>query len=241
LDIEEVHSLLRQVEEVIRDLRSEKHDEEVNALDIFQLSFVIREVIDWGATPSQLGVAQPLLNKIQKMRGQIKVRDAVIVAERARNWIRTFDQRTQEQLPGSEPTAQNPTPDGERAKPSAPAPTFSFTAERWIAVGSSGEIKAKIHAISFLLEGIIDQTTRSNLPPEEQILTELERRQLITLLETALALLKSPMVEKGLLRKVGEALKRAAGSAAEKGVQKGVGKLAEAASDKLSDLFTGLF
>jgi hypothetical protein len=163
------------------------------------------------------------------------------VAERTRNWIRTFDQRTQEQLPASEPKAQSFTPDGERAKPSAPAPTFSFAAERWIAVGSSGEIKAKIHAISFLLESIIDQTARSNLSSEEQILTELERRQLIALLETALALLKSPMVEKSLLHKVGEALKRAADSAAEKGVQKGVGKLADAAGDKLLDLFNGLF
>jgi hypothetical protein len=69
LDIEEVHSLLKQVEEVIRELRSEKQDEELNALDIFQLSFIIREVVDWGATPSQLGVALPLLNKVQKMRG----------------------------------------------------------------------------------------------------------------------------------------------------------------------------
>lgn len=82
MDIEEVHNLLKQVEEVISDLRSEKQDGELNALDIFQLDFVFREVIDWGASPLQLGVAQPLLNKIQKMRGRTKVRDAVIVAER---------------------------------------------------------------------------------------------------------------------------------------------------------------
>jgi hypothetical protein len=240
VEIEEVHSLLDQIEDVIADLRSEKR-EELDVAEIYELSFIVQSVVDWGATPPQLGVASSLLNKIQKMRGQIRVRDALIVADRTRNWIRTFDQRSQEQLSGPEPIAQNLTPVDEGAKPSAPAPTFSFTAERWIAVGSSGEIKAKIHVISFLLEGIIDQTTRSNLPPEEQILTELERRQLITLLETALALLKSPMVEKGLLRKVGEALKRAVGSAAEKGVQKGVGKLAEAAGDKLSELFTDLF
>jgi hypothetical protein len=49
------------------------------------------------------------------------------------------------------------------------------------------------------------------------------------------------MAERGLLRKTSEALKRAAGSAVEKGVQTGVGKLADLAGDKLSDVLKNLF
>jgi len=53
----------------------------------------------------------------------------------------------------------------------------------------------------------------SKAPAEEQILTDVERNQLIAVLETVLAVLKA--VEKGLLKKAREMLGRASKSAAE--------------------------
>jgi hypothetical protein len=54
----------------------------------------------------------------------------------------------------------------------------------------------KIGAISPLLDSIIVQTKGANEPPDQQILTEIERKQLIAILETALNVLRSPLVEK---------------------------------------------
>jgi hypothetical protein len=89
-----------------------------------------------------------------------------MVADRLRNYVRSFDQRS------TAPLAPTRTIAAEQTSPLDKA-TFSFTAERWALVGSTGEIKAKIHAISFLLERIIEQTGKSNLPPGDQILRSL--------------------------------------------------------------------
>jgi hypothetical protein len=60
-------------------------------------------------------------------------------------------------------------------------------------------------------------------------------------LETALNVLKSPMVEKGLLKKAKEILTKGAESTAEKGVQQGLGKLMEAAGHRIAELIGLLF
>jgi hypothetical protein len=99
----------------------------------------------------------------------------------------------------------------------------------------------KIGAISPLLDSIIVQTKGANEPPDQQILTEIERKRLIAILETALNVLRSPLVEKGLLRKTQTILKKGAESAAEKGVQQGLGKLLESACARIVELIVMLF
>jgi hypothetical protein len=185
------------------------------------------------------------------MRGTIRIRDAQIIADRIRSYLRSLDQRTDnnddfivdETELVDELLSSDSKPQAEAAtiQISANSLSFSFSAERWALIGSSGDAKAKIHAISHLLESIVEQSRSSNLPPEDQILTELERKQLIALLETVLAVLKAPMVEKSLLRRAGETLQRTAASAAEKGVQKGVGNLAEIAAQKIGEFLSSIF
>ena len=102
-------------------------------------------------------------------------------------------------------------------------------------------MKQKIGAISALLDSIIEQIGGSNAPPEEQALTEIERAELIAILETALHVLRAPMVEKGLLKKAQSILKRGADKAVEKGVQEGVGSLMHAARERIGELIMYLF
>ncbi len=78
------------------------------------------------------------------------------------------------------------------------------------------------------------------MPPEQQALTQLERAQLITILETTLAVLKAPMVETGLLKKAGKALSRVVRKAAEKKVEEGLGSLADMASNEIADVLNHL-
>ena len=110
-----------------------------------------------------------------------------------------------------------------------------------MAISGTSEVKLTIHAVSTLLDGIVQQVKQTNLPPDDQILTQLEREQLIAILETTLAVLKSPMAEKGLLTKARESVGRAAGSAAEKGVQEGLGTMASAAAERLAMLVRSIF
>jgi hypothetical protein len=99
----------------------------------------------------------------------------------------------------------------------------------------------KIGAVASILDSIIEQVRHSNLPSAEQALTELERRQLIAILETTLAVLKSPLAERGLLKKAKSALEQAAMKSVEKGAQEGLGQLMGAAGSRLHDLLAWLF
>jgi hypothetical protein len=61
------------------------------------------------------------------------------------------------------------------------------------------------------------------------------------ILETALNVLKSPLAEKGLIKKAGEMLRESAGKAVEKGVQEALGALMMMAAKRISELIAIIF
>jgi len=71
-------------------------------------------------------------------------------------------------------------------------------------------------------------------------LTDIERAQLIAILETTLAVLKGPMVEPGLLKKAARIAKDIAERTAKKKVEEGLGVALGYAGKKLFDLLASL-
>ncbi|MDP8997624.1 MAG: hypothetical protein M3O03_11580 [Pseudomonadota bacterium] len=96
-------------------------------------------------------------------------------------------------------------------------------AEAWVFVPKNNETKQKIKLISELLDDIVLQVRSSNLPPSEQLLTDIEKAELIAILQTALNILKSPMVESGLLKTLEGTLKELGIKAAREKIQQGLG------------------
>lgn len=235
MDLDEVHSLLDRVEDEIRRLAAETRREIDVLEDAGELCLVIGELVGWDSAynadaSERFGLPPQLLTKFIRMRGRVKTQEARIVADRIRNYLRSLDQRT------PKPRLVQPPVEGTRK-----APPYGFPAQRWTTVPETSDVKSRIATLAALLDNIVEIATKSNNPPEEQILTAIERQQLIAILETALAMLKTPMAEKGMLVKAREGLQRAAASAAEKEVQKGLGRLAEAAGQKIADLLSILF
>jgi hypothetical protein len=70
--------------------------------------------------------------------------------------------------------------------------------------------------------------------------TQIQKSQLIAMLETALALLKAPLIEVGLFRRIASRLKAAAGKAAEKEVESAFGAAADRAGQLIGDLLDSL-
>jgi hypothetical protein len=235
-DLEDVHRLLDDVEAVIQNLKAEPRE----AIDVLQdagdLCLIVGEVVGWSTAYSdgskRLGISAPLLSKFVKMKGRIRTRDALVVADRIRSHLRSLDQTSS--------VAVTP-PANSQSGPEIRRTALTFTAERWIAVPAASQIKGKIATIAALLDNIIEQAARSNLPEDQQILTAIERQQLIAILETALNVLKSPLTEKTLLRKASDELKTIAKRSVEQGVQTGLGRLAGIASGKIVDLVKSLF
>ena len=72
-------------------------------------------------------------------------------------------------------------------------------------------------------------------------MTDLELAQLIAILETALAILKAPLVEKGLLTKLGKMLKRSSNKVAAANNESALGEMVDDGAKLVSDLIPDLF
>jgi hypothetical protein len=232
--LEDIHRLIDSTQVAIRRIEAAPTNSiQVNRLP--ELSEVVLELLGWTNTAyvqNELGINSTILNKFVKMRGVVNKNVARQVADRLRSYLKSQDQKFPEPAVREAPTQLS------QKKDVAP---LTVSAEQWVTVKLSSDIKMKIGAIGALLDSIIEQTSRTNAPDQDQILTQIERQQLIAILETALNVLKSPLVEKGILRKAQSVLKKGAESAAEKGVQQGLGRLMEGAGARIAELIGSLF
>jgi hypothetical protein len=239
--IEDVHRLLEGLESLLSILRS-PGPERILVEQLPELFETIHELGGWRNTTylqTKLGINGSLLNQFMQLRGSIQRSDALKIADRLRSYLRSHDQATDapdQQVRQSSVPAKRKSSERKAARL-----TTTIKADHWIALRESSEIKLKIGAIASLLDSIVQQIRHANAPPEDQILTDIERQQLIAILETALNVLRSPMVEKGLLRRATSTLQKAAENAAEKSIQQGLGKLMEGGAARIAELVALLF
>jgi hypothetical protein len=71
---------------------------------------------------------------------------------------------------------------------------------RWVRVARTPDLQEVIKELERLLPEVIRHSRFTNLSPDELGLTDDERRHVVELLETALAMLKGPLAEEGLLK-----------------------------------------
>jgi hypothetical protein len=233
--VEEIDRLLENLQQAhsqIDDIRTDP----ISVDELYLLSSVILEVLGWSNTAygeQTFGINPSLLNKFVKMRGTVSKQQALMVSERLRTFLRSQGQGN------SVPEDLDVT----KVKMPIPQirPVFTVEVKGWAVIPGDSQIKQKIHIISSLLDSIILQIKHTNLPPDQQALSEIERQQLITVLETALNLLRSPMVEKGMLRKAGDMLRKNAGQAAEKELQEGLGGLMSVGGKLIGEMIKSLF
>jgi hypothetical protein len=94
-----------------------------------------------------------------------------------------------------------------------------FAATEWRGFPRNNDVKIYIAEISRLLDDVVQEMRQSNNDPSLQYLSEIERQQLRAILETALIMMKAPLVERGLLQRATEGLQNAILKAAEKGLE----------------------
>lgn len=240
-DPEQLAGLLEELEQAKIELASERRSK-FNPAEYPNLCLAVSEVLGWSSTaytdlPAAIGISATLLNKFVKMRGEVATHTARTMVDRLRTYVKSLDGVTAPNRPEDSEQASPP-----KSKTKQPAKgTFKITAQEWALVQRPSNIAKQITAISCLLDNIVFQVQNSNLPDAEQVLTEIERQQLIAILETTLSVLKAPLVEKGLLSRTVDALKSTAASATEKGVQVGVGSMASEAIRRLTDLLSQWF
>ena len=233
LSLEEIYEFLETANHLVAALRRERR-KSIPADELFDLSELVMELTEYSAIypDNPLAISPSVLNKFKKFSGNIDTRTARLVADRIVSYLRSLDQKIGVQ-------SFNPAP--KRQEQESPAPRTGFIGERWVVVNVSSSITEKIADVSSILDSIIEQASRPNLPPGQLLLTDIQRRQLIAILETTLNVLKSPLVEKSLMRTAGKVLRKGAEAASQKGVEVGLGKLMGLAAEKLAELAKLLF
>ena len=178
---------------------------------------------------------QKMINAFTRSFEPVDTKEAYILASKVVSFLRSIEgEFSEETIPDSTSQEAKPEPEIEQSGP-------EVQAVQWIVLPHTSTIKEQITEIAILLDSIIDSARGSNLPESERALSDIERVQLIAILETALKLLKAPMVEKGLLKKSREGLWDVAKKTAQKRTEEGFGRLAEEGAKLLELLIKGLF
>lgn len=206
--------------------------EEIDVSDYPELEELIMELSDSSTAYGsefvhKLGFPPSLINKFLKFRGEVRTQVARKLTERLLTYMRSEEsQGAAIQRVG-------------QARPPLPADlpaNFVVTAVEWKVIRRTDELEEKISEVARLLNDVTKHIATCNMPEGQRALSEVERAQLIAVLETVLHMLKGPMVEKGLMRKAGDMLKRAAAKAIEKQTEEAFAFAAGVAVGKLAHL-----
>jgi hypothetical protein len=120
-----------------------------------------------------------------------------------------------------------------------PEPIQVWT-EQWVFVRRGSRAKEIITDVSELLEEAVLRAKTNNLSEDQAALTDIERAQLIAILETTLAMLRAPMVEKGLLKKTARVGADVAQKAAKAKIEEALGATLGYAAKKIGELLANL-
>lgn len=244
IDIEELYRLLDGLEADLQLLNSEERGEfdEVHPSEVPNISDAVLKVFGpWSAYGSELAqdlkIPADVINSFSRSFRPVYPNTAKLLASRLISYLRSIESSVQpRQASNEQEAAQQLEPEKREL---AGTHTVTDSAESvWAPLPQSLDAQQLIAQVAVMIDSVILLARNSNLPQSDLALTQIERAQLIAILETALALLKAPMVEKSLLKKARSSLGEVASKVAKKKTEAALGQAADHAVDSLSDLIS---
>lgn len=186
-----------------------------------------------------IGINPSLLNKLTNIDAKLRGPVMVAVLGRTRSYLRTLE--SEHGGDGSFPEHEENQDKliQEIADAHPPQPIQVWT-EQWVYVRRGSRAKEINVHVSELLDEVVLLAKTTNLPEDQAALTNIERAQLIAILETTLAVLKAPMVEPGLLKKTARLAKEVAERTAKKKAEEALGAGLTHVAKRLLDLVASL-
>ncbi len=230
--IDQLYDILEMLDHDIKELEGA----ELERVDVFRYQGIFDAVnfLDELGMSNRLGLSDIDRDKFQRISG--KVNNAVLrqLAGQLKSLLREAEGtiRAIAAMPTSSLTSQAP-------MPPAHEPTVQVIAVEW--VRNDREKNADLIAdLTELLNEAVNRARGTNLPPDKAALSEFQRLALIELLETAVQMLKGPLVEKGLLKKLGDLASEGAATAVKKGTEVSMGFLLKRVWELLTQFLGGL-
>ena len=236
--IEQIHEMLDGVERSLTRLRSANLHSKVMPTSFISDGVSVIYDLDLEDMLGSAGISRTLANKLKNLDGSLPANVMLAALERVRSYLRRIESEHKNEDGGTDEDQRIVELDRvvERNPPN-PIPVW---AETWTYIRPGSRAKVIISELSDLLDEILLFAKSTNLPEDQAALTDMERAQLIALLETALLMLKGPMVERGLLKKLSNAAEEAAIKAARKSVEQGMAEAISVAAPRIWELIKSL-
>ncbi|MBX4972629.1 hypothetical protein HJB73_04095 [Rhizobium lentis] len=186
-----------------------------------------------------LGINPSVANKLKNFDAKLRAPVMIAALGRARSYLRALESEHggDGSFSGDEINQDHLIQD--RADANPPQPIQVWT-EQWVYVKRGSRAKEIIVAVSELLDEAVLLAKTTNLPEDQAALTDIERAQLIAILETTLAVLKAPMVEPGLLKKTARIAAEVAQRAAKKKAEEALGTSLGYVAKRILELIASL-
>ena len=238
LTLDEIHEFMDGIELDINFLSSfESDSEKVRTDTLYGTSMTIGHFLHyWTAygsgLPKVLRIPEKLLNKYSKGGSEIAVFEAKTVSAKLLSYLRSIEGEYNNISSSDNINIKIDENIEVQNK------NFAFRAVSW--VKNDSVAKSELHKLSISLDSLLTLAKSSNLPESEQALSDLEKAQLIAMLETALLILKAPLVEKGFLSKLRDVLAGCGKKVATKKTEEALGKLADGAAQELGSIIDNI-
>jgi hypothetical protein len=234
--LEEIHEMQLGIQRSLSRLKAVKVDEGHMPMSyIPEAASVFAKLAANGAF-DDLGINPILAPKLKDIDATVRGPVMIAVLSHTRGYLRNL-----EAVHGGDKSEATSLDDRflEVATAHPPQPIQVWT-EQWVFVKQGSRAKEIIAGVSELLEEAVLRAKTNNLPEDHAALTEIERAQLIAILETTLAMLKAPMVEPGLLKKTASVATDVAQKAAKTKVEEALGASLGYAAKKIAELLANL-
>lgn len=231
--IDEIYDLLERIESDIAELKTDRR----RSVEVYAYSALNDAVLflDELGYSSRLGLSGPDLSKFQRMAGNVAVPTLQRLAGRVVGLLKAAEGEFRDAVSSLPAPVQEPaeTPPGE--------PVISERVIEITWVENDRDDNADLIAdLTALLNEAVDRAKGTNLPEGKRALTEFQRKALIAMLETAVFMLKGPLVEKTLIKRLSDAAAEGAANSLKKGAEVGLGMLLKRLWDLLQEFLKNL-
>ncbi|MEO4042426.1 hypothetical protein AAFN47_12550 [Hoeflea sp. CAU 1731] len=214
--IDIIYEILDELEEDVRKLQADRR----KSVEVYNYNGISEAVqfLDELGFSNRFGLSGTDLYKFHRLNGTVNISVLRQLASRlmtlmreAEGTIRSIADTSRKTLAPEDSSSSDP-----------PEKALQVVAIEWVR-NDRAQNAELIAELTELLDEAVSRASNTNLPPDKAAFTEFQRKALIDLLETALQMLKAPLVEKGLLKRLGNAAEEGANTAVKKGAEIGLG------------------
>ncbi|MCZ7466413.1 hypothetical protein [Rhizobium rhizogenes] len=236
--LEEIHEMLDAIERSLSRLKAANLHNKLMPMTYIPEAYSVHVDLDLSGVLPSIGLNQSVANKLKNIDAKLRAPVMIAALSRTRSYLRMLESEFGGD--GTRPDHADQDRVIQETLDANPPPPIQIWTEQWVYVKQGSRAKQLISDVAELLDEAILLAKTTNLPEDQAALTDIERAQLVAILETTLAVLKAPMLEPGLLKKTARVAKEIAEKTARKRVEEGLGVGLSYAAKKLWELIASL-